>query len=228
MMHTTQVDPKIPQSWKNVLKDEFSKEYFIHLKEFLLVEKQIHTIYPAAKNIFNAYNSMEFEDVKVVILGQDPYHGPNQAHGLSFSVQDGVALPPSLKNIFQELESDVGCPYPTSGNLTKWAKQGVLLLNAVLTVRAHEAHSHKDKGWEYFTDATIKAISDNLENVVFILWGRPAQMKERLIDGSKHLILKAPHPSPLSAYRGFFGSKPFSQANAYLAAHNKQPIDWCL
>jgi len=222
------VDPKIPQSWKDALQEEFSKEYFIQLKQFLLDEESKFTIYPKNKNIFAAYNSMEFHDVKVVILGQDPYHGINQAHGLSFSVQEGVAFPPSLKNIFQELVSDMGCSYPSSGNLTKWAEQGVLLLNAVLTVRASEANSHRGMGWENFTDATIKVISDQLEHVVFILWGRPAQMKERLIDSSKHLILKAPHPSPLSSYRGFFGSKPFSQANTYLKAHNKKPIDWCL
>ncbi len=171
---------------------------------------------------------MEFHDVKVVILGQDPYHGVGQAHGLSFSVQDGIVFPPSLKNIFKELVDDIGCDYPTSGNLTKWAEQGVLLLNTVLTVRAGEANSHREKGWEYFTDATIRAISENLENVVFILWGRPAQMKEKLIDTSKHFILKAPHPSPLSSYRGFFGSKPFSKTNEYLLEHGKTPIDWCL
>ena len=222
------VDPKIPQSWRDALEEEVLKEYFIQLKQFLLDEEAKFSVYPKNKNIFAAYNSMEFHDVKVVILGQDPYHGLNQAHGLSFSVQDGIALPPSLKNIFTELVDDMGCSYPKSGNLSSWAKQGVLLLNAVLTVRAGEANSHRGIGWENFTDATIKAISDKLENVVFILWGRPAQMKERLIDSTKHLILKAPHPSPLSSYRGFFGSKPFSQANAYLVAHNKGPIEWCL
>jgi len=222
------VHPQIPQSWKNILKNEFSKEYFINLKQFLLDEKSKYTIYPKNNDIFRAYNSMDFHDVKVVILGQDPYHGANQAHGLSFSVQDGILFPPSLKNIFTELVSDTDCNYPTTGNLSKWAKQGVLLLNAVLSVRAGEANSHKGKGWENFTDATIQAVSDNLENVVFILWGRPAQMKEKLIDTSKHLILKAPHPSPLSSYRGFFGSKPFSKTNEYLFAHEKTPIQWCL
>jgi len=222
------VHPQIPQSWKNILKNEFSKEYFINLKQFLLDEKSKYTIYPKNNDIFRAYNSMDFHDVKVVILGQDPYHGANQAHGLSFSVQDGILFPPSLKNIFTELVSDTDCDYPTTGNLSKWAKQGVLLLNAVLSVRAGEANSHKGKGWENFTDATIQAVSDNLENVVFILWGRPAQMKEKLIDTSKHLILKAPHPSPLSSYRGFFGSKPFSKTNEYLFAHGKTPIQWCL
>ena len=222
------VDPKIPQSWKVVLQDEFQKKYFIELKKKLLQEKDLYTVYPKNKHIFNAYNSMEFYDVKVVILGQDPYHGPNQAHGLAFSVQDGITFPPSLKNIFKELVDDIGCKYPTSGELTKWAKQGVFLLNAVLTVRSSQANSHREIGWEEFTDATIKAISNNLEHVVFILWGRPAQMKEKLIDDKKHLILKAPHPSPLSSYRGFFGSKPFSQANKYLQQYHKSPIQWCL
>ncbi|QFR49723.1 uracil-DNA glycosylase [Sulfurimonas lithotrophica] len=224
----SKVNPKIPQSWINVLQNEFNKDYFYNLKLFLKDEQSKYTIYPKNSNIFNAYNSTEFSDVKVVILGQDPYHGPNQAHGLSFSVQDGIAYPPSLKNIFTELVDDMGCSYPTSGNLQSWANQGVVLLNAVLSVRASQANSHQGKGWEFFTDATIKAISDKLENVVFILWGRPAQMKEKMIDNSKHLILKAPHPSPLSSYRGFFGSKPFSQSNNYLLAHNKSPIEWCL
>ena len=222
------INPLIPDSWKIVLKDEFTKHYFISLEQFLLDEKSKFKIFPENINIFNAYNSTDFDDVKVVILGQDPYHGVNQAHGLSFSVQDGVAYPPSLKNIFSELVDDIGCSYPTSGNLLQWANQGVLLLNAVLTVRAGVANSHRGIGWENFTDATIRAISDNLENVVFILWGRHAQMKEKLIDVSKHLILKAPHPSPLSSYRGFFGSKPFSRSNKYLMSHNKQSIKWCL
>ena len=222
------INPLIPDSWKIVLKDEFTKHYFISLEQFLLDEKSKFKIFPENINILNAYNSMDFDDVKVVILGQDPYHGVNQAHGLSFSVQDGVAYPPSLKNIFSELVDDIGCSYPTSGNLLQWANQGVLLLNAVLTVRAGVANSHRGIGWENFTDATIRAISDNLENVVFILWGRHAQMKEKLIDVSKHLILKAPHPSPLSSYRGFFGSKPFSRSNKYLMSHNKQSIKWCL
>jgi len=222
------VNPQIPRSWKKVLEGEFSKKYFLDLRQFLIEEKRRYTVFPSNKNIFNAYNSMEFEDVKVVILGQDPYHGVGQAHGLSFSVQEGVIHPPSLRNIFQELVDDIGCPYPKSGNLSQWAVQGVLLLNAVLSVRQGEANSHRGKGWEFFTDATIKAISDNLENVVFILWGRPAQMKEKMIDTSKHLVLKAPHPSPLSSYRGFFGSKPFSKTNEYLCSHNKLPIEWCL
>lgn len=224
----SKVNPKIPQSWIDVLEEEFSKEYFYKLKLFLKDEQSKYKIYPSNSNIFNAYSSTEFSDIKVVILGQDPYHGPNQAHGLSFSVNDGIAFPPSLKNIFTELVDDIGCSYPTSGNLQSWANQGVVLLNAVLSVRAAQANSHQGKGWEYFTDATIKAISNNLENVVFILWGRPAQTKEKLIDTNKHLILKAPHPSPLSSYRGFFGSKPFSQANKYLLSHNKKAVNWCL
>ena len=222
------VDPKIDESWKNVLKEEFTKDYFSSLKAFLIEEEAKHTVFPKNKDIFTAYNRVKFDDVKVVVIGQDPYHGVNQAHGLAFSVLEGTRFPPSLLNIFKELHDDIGCPLPKQGNLLKWAEQGVFLINAVLTVRAANAGSHRGKGWEYFTDATIKAISDNLENVVFILWGKPAQMKEKLIDGSKHCILKAPHPSPLSAYRGFFGSKPFSQTNIYLKAHGKQEIDWCL
>jgi len=225
---TTIVDPKIDDSWKNVLKSEFSCEYFSNLKAFLLEEQKQNKVFPANKNIFTAYNTTKFEDVKVVIIGQDPYHGDNQAHGLAFSVQDGTKYPPSLVNIFKELSDDMGCPISTTGNLISWSNQGVFLINTVLTVRAYTAASHKGMGWENFTDATIKAISDNLENIVFILWGRPAQTKEKLIDNSKHLILKAPHPSPLSSYRGFFGSKPFSSTNNYLKLHNKKEIDWCL
>jgi uracil-DNA glycosylase len=216
------------QSWRDILKTELEKEYISNLKLFLLKEQSKHTIYPSKTDIFNAYNSTIFSDVKVVILGQDPYHGLNQAHGLCFSVANSVTSPPSLKNIFKELVDDTECSYPTNSNLQSWANQGVLLINTVLTVRAHEANSHKNKGWESFTDASIKAVSDKLNNVVFILWGGPAQKKEKLIDSTKHLILKAPHPSPLSSYRGFFGSKPFSKTNNYLANHNKEPIDWCL
>ncbi|WP_457747649.1 uracil-DNA glycosylase [Sulfurimonas sp.] len=222
------VNPEIPQSWKNILHDEFSKRYFLNLKQFLFDEKSHYVIYPKNSDIFRAYNFMDFHDVKVVILGQDPYHGKDQAHGLSFSVENGILFPPSLKNIFKELVDDIGCEYPQSGDLSQWAKQGVLLLNAVLSVRAGEANSHRGMGWENFTDATIKAISDNLEHVVFILWGKPAQMKEKLIDTSKHLVLKAPHPSPLSSYRGYFGSKPFSKTNCYLKEHGIKEIDWCL
>lgn len=222
------ISPKIEASWKEVLHDEFQKSYFPELKKFLLLEKQNYSIYPAGKNIFNAFNSTPFDNVKVVILGQDPYHGPNQAHGLAFSVPDGLPFPPSLQNIFTELQSDIGCDMPRNGNLTRWAKQGVFLLNTVLTVRAGQAHSHKDRGWEQFTDAVVRTISERKEHVVFLLWGRPAQMKAALIDERKHLVLRAPHPSPLSAYRGFFGSKPFSSANAYLLQHGQTPIDWQL
>jgi uracil-DNA glycosylase len=222
------INPKIDSSWKEILKDEFHKEYMFELKKFLLEEKKRYTIYPSGKNIFNAYNITPFDKVKVVILGQDPYHGPNQAHGLAFSVLEGVAYPPSLQNIFKELVDDIGCDYPKTSDLTPWAKQGVFLINAVLSVRASQPNSHKDKGWEKFTDATIKQISQKKENVVFILWGRPAQQKEKLIDTSKHFVLKAPHPSPLSAYRGFFGSKPFSKTNSYLLSKGISPINWCL
>jgi len=222
------INPKIDLSWKEVLKDEFNSSYMLELKKFLIEEKKHYTIYPAGKNIFNAYNTTPFDKVKVVILGQDPYHGVNQAHGLAFSVLDGVPFPPSLQNIYKELVDDIGCEYPKTSNLTPWAKQGVFLINAVLSVRANMANSHRGRGWENFTDATIKVISDKKENVVFILWGRPAQQKEKLIDSSKHLILKAPHPSPLSAFRGFFGSKPFSKTNAYLVSKGLKPIKWCL
>jgi len=222
------VNPKIDKSWQNVLKSEFIKEYFSSLKTFLSEEEKKYKVFPENKNIFTAYNITKFEDVRVVIVGQDPYHGDNQAHGLAFSVCEGTKFPPSLVNIFKELSDDIGCKYPTTGNLMKWSKQGVFLINAVLTVRAYNAASHRGVGWEYFTDATIKTINDNLNNIVFILWGRPAQMKEKLIDSSKHLILKAPHPSPLSSYRGFFGSKPFSSTNKYLKAHHKKEILWCL
>jgi len=220
------IDPKIDPSWKQVLDAEFQKPYFPKLKQFLIGEKSRFTVYPAGPNIFNAFNTTPFEKVKVVILGQDPYHGPNQAHGLAFSVQDGVPFPPSLQNIFKELCDDIGCEMPRNGNLTRWAEQGVFLLNTVLTVRAGEAHSHKEQGWEQFTDAVIRTVSEQKEHVVFILWGRPAQSKAPMIDARKHLILQAPHPSPLSAYRGFFGSRPFSKTNAYLQSVGKAPIDW--
>ena len=222
-------DAKITnESWREVLANELTKPYLKELKKTLLQEKQHYTIYPQEQNIFNAYNTTDFKNVKVVILGQDPYHGQNQAHGLAFSVLNGVKHPPSLINIFKELSDDIGCAYPHTSELTLWAKQGVFLLNTVLSVRAANAASHQGIGWEEFTDATIKAISEHKEHVVFILWGRPAQMKEKLIDSKKHLILKAPHPSPLSSYRGFFGSKPFSKTNSYLIANNKSPINWCL
>jgi len=223
-----QIDPKIDSSWKTVLASEFQAPYFMALKTFLLSEKSAYQIYPKGNDIFAAYNLTAFDDVKVVILGQDPYHGPDQAHGLAFSVQRGIAHPPSLQNIFKELRDDLGCDVPMHGTLEAWAKQGVFLLNTVLTVRAGEAHSHKDQGWERFTDATIKALSDGRDHLVFILWGRPAQLKASLIDTSRHYIIASPHPSPLSAYRGFFGSKPFSRANAYLDSVGLDAIDWCL
>lgn len=227
-MQNLTIDPKIDPSWKRVLSDEFQKPYFYALKSFLIEEKKHHRIFPAGKNIFNAFNTTPFDKVKVVVIGQDPYHGEGQAHGLAFSVQDGVKFPPSLMNIFQEYCEDLGEPFPENGNLTKWAQEGVFLMNTVLTVRQNEAHSHKDKGWELFTDAVIRTISEQKEHIVFILWGRPAQMKASLIDDKKHKVLRAPHPSPLSAYRGFFGSKPFSQTNDFLRMHAIRPIAWRL
>ena len=219
---------KIDDSWNELLSHEFSKPYFLKLLSFLESEWLHYSIFPTQNNIFNAFNTTSFENIKVVILGQDPYHGKEQAHGLAFSVYDGVPSPPSLKNIFQEYSSDLGYKIPQNGNLTKWATEGVFLLNTVLTVRENKAHSHKDKGWETFTDTVIKMISDKKKHVVFILWGKPAQMKAKLIDESKNLVLKAPHPSPLSSYRGFFGSQPFTKVNRYLKAHGAKEIDWKL
>ncbi|MFY8034831.1 MAG: uracil-DNA glycosylase [Flexibacteraceae bacterium] len=217
---------QIEPSWKEAIGAEFEKTYFKQLVTFIRDEYSNHIVYPPGKMLFNAFNYCPFNEVKVVIIGQDPYHGQGQAHGLSFSVQDGVPIPPSLENIYKELVSDIGVPYPESGNLTHWAKQGVLLLNTVLSVREKEPQSHQNKGWEFFTDAVIRAISERKDPVVFILWGSPAQKKEAIIDSGKHLILKAVHPSPLSAYRGFFGSKPFSQTNAFLEKQGKTPIAW--
>jgi len=222
------VNPIIHESWKEALYAEFTHPYMEDLKTFLIEEKKNYTIFPQGSNIFNAFNSTPFENVKVVILGQDPYHGPGQAHGLSFSVQHGIPLPPSLQNIFKELVSDIGCPYPKSGDLSHWAHEGVLLLNTLLTVRSGEPFSHKERGWERFTDQVIRTLSERREHIVFILWGAPAGKKASLIDGNKHLILKAPHPSPLSSYRGFFGSKPFSRSNEYLKMQGIAPIEWCL
>lgn len=218
----------IDNSWNEHLLSEFSKPYFSELLSFLDKEKANRTIFPQKKDIFNAFNTSTFDNIKVIILGQDPYHGEGQAHGLAFSVQDKIPFPPSLRNIFKEYNSDLGYEIPNSGNLTKWAKEGVLLLNTALTVRANEAHSHKDRGWETFTDAVISMLSDKKEHLIFILWGKPAQLKSKLIDESKHLILNAPHPSPLSSYRGFFGSKPFSTTNAYLKKQGITEIDWKL
>jgi len=215
-------------SWRERLSGEFDKEDYKRLILFLRDEEQSHTVFPPKTERFNAYNTTPFEHVKVVILGQDPYHGADQAHGLSFSVKGAQALPPSLKNIYKELVDDIGCDMPQAGDLTAWAKQGVFLLNVVLSVQASSAGSHQQKGWESFTDATIKLLSDEREHLVFILWGKTAQSKEKLIDTGRHLVLKAPHPSPLSSYRGFFGSRPFSKSNTYLEEHGITPINWCL
>ena len=218
----------IEPSWLNVLQDEFEKPYMASLRDFLKSEKDAgHKTYPKNSDIFNAFNTTPFDDVKVVILGQDPYHGEHQAHGLSFSVKKGIAPPRSLQNIYKELLTDIsGFTMPVHGELTGWAKQGVLLLNATLTVRANTAGSHQKKGWEGFTDHVIKTISDKKKGIVFILWGAYAQAKAELIDQTKHHILKSPHPSPFSADRGFFGSKPFSKTNEILVKEGKEPIDW--
>lgn len=218
---------KLPGDWKALLLEEFDKTYMHELRAFLENEKiSGKSIYPAFYEIFNAFQLTRVDDVKVVILGQDPYHGEGQAHGLSFSVKKGIKNPPSLQNIFKELESDLGCPIPTHGDLTQWAEQGVLLLNAVLTVSANEPASHQGKGWETFTDAVIRKLQDNKNNVVFILWGKFAQSKASLINKEKHLILTAAHPSPFSAYNGFFGCKHFSKTNAYLKLTQQKEILW--
>lgn len=216
----------IEESWKRVLGSEFEKEYFKTLRDFIHSEYRNKTIYPPAKQIFNAFDSCPFESVKVVILGQDPYHEPSQAHGLSFSVLPPCPPPPSLVNIYKEIRSDVGTLVSANGDLTAWSRQGVLLLNATLTVEAHKAGSHQNKGWETFTDSAIKALAENREHLVFMLWGSYAQRKGAFIDRSRHLVLQAPHPSPLSAYRGFFGCKHFSSANAYLISQGLSPIVW--
>ncbi len=221
-------EPKIEREWLDVLKPEFEKPYFSELKSFLLEEKKHYRVYPPGQSIFSAFNHTPFSQVKVVILGQDPYHGDGQAHGLCFSVPDGIAIPPSLVNIFKELNTDLGIPVSKSGNLEKWAKQGVFLLNATLTVRANQAGSHQRRGWENFTDEVIRQLSARHTGLVFILWGSYAQAKEALIDTSKHFILKAVHPSPLSVYRGFFGCRHFSKTNELLIKSGKQPIDWFL
>ncbi|MCF0200640.1 MAG: uracil-DNA glycosylase [Bacteroidales bacterium] len=220
--------PDIDESWYRVLREQFEAPYFSELKSFLVTEKQHYAVYPPGNLIFNAFNLTPFEKVKVVILGQDPYHGPGQAHGLSFSVPDGVQFPPSLLNIFKELRDDLGIPMAQSGNLEKWAREGVLLLNASLTVRAGQAASHARHGWETFTDAAIRSLSREREHLVFILWGNYAIAKEALIDTTRHLVLKSVHPSPLSASRGFFGCHHFSKTNQYLTENNIEPIDWRL
>jgi len=219
---------ELESSWLQVLENEFDKDYMVRLRAFLKEEKQAgHKIYPKGGDIFNAFNTTPFDQVEVVILGQDPYHGENQAHGLSFSVQKGITIPPSLRNIYKELSSDIpGFVAPNHGDLTEWAKQGVLLLNASLTVREGQPGSHQKMGWEQFTDNVIKTISDQKEGIVFILWGAFAQAKAELIDQKKHFIIKSPHPSPFSADRGFFGSKPFSKTNDILLKEGKKAIDW--
>ncbi len=217
---------QIEASWQTALAKELSSPYFKTLTETVDMAYQTSLVYPPQDRIFSAFAHCPFDQVRVVILGQDPYHGPGQAHGLSFSVPDGIKVPPSLRNIYKEIESDIGAPIPTSGNLERWADQGVLLLNATLTVKASQAGSHQNIGWETFTDAAIAAISREREHIVFMLWGKYAQAKTVLIDHTKHLVLTAPHPSPLSAYSGFFGSRHFSQCNTYLTKHNIAPITW--
>ena len=218
--------PPISGSWEKALKGEFSKEYYKKLFIKVREEYQTRTIYPPADDIFNAFHFTPLEEVKVVILGQDPYHEPGQAHGLCFSVKPNVQIPPSLINIYKELEDDLGCYIPNNGYLEKWARQGVLMLNTVLTVRAHQANSHKDIGWELFTDAAIRVLAEQDRPMVFVLWGKPAQRKKEMIHNPKHLVLESAHPSPLSAYRGFFGSRPFSRINEYLKENGLTPIDW--
>lgn len=220
------MDVKIEESWKKHIGAEFDKSYFVQLTNFVRKEYQTYTIYPPGKLIFNAFNLCPFDKVKVVIIGQDPYHEPGQAQGLCFSVNKGIPFPPSLVNIFKEIKNDLGKEIPQDGDLTRWTKQGVLLLNATLTVRAHQAGSHQNKGWEEFTDAAIKALNEEREHLVFILWGGYARRKGAIIDRSRHLVLESAHPSPLSAYHGFFGNKHFSRTNDYLTEHGETPIDW--
>ena len=222
------IDPVIEAGWKSVLMDQFQSPYFRTLKEFLQEEKKKYTLYPPGRLIFNAFQRTPFDRVKVVILGQDPYHGKGQAHGLCFSVPQGIPKPPSLVNIFKELHSDLGISIPEHGNLEKWADQGVLLINATLTVRDSQAGSHQKRGWETFTNRVIEVVSQEKSGVVFLLWGRSAQAKEALIDNNKHLILKSVHPSPLSAYNGFFGCRHFSKTNDYLNKQEETGIDWTL
>jgi len=220
------MDVKIESTWKNVLQSEFDKDYFINLTGFVRNEYKSKHIFPPGNLIFNAFEHCPFDKLKVVIIGQDPYHGPGQAHGLCFSVNDGVEFPPSLVNIFKEIERDLNIPLPQSGNLTRWAEQGVLLLNATLTVEAHKAGSHQGRGWENFTDAVIRAVAEQKEHVVFLLWGNYAQQKGAFVNTAKHLVLKTVHPSPLSAYRGFIGCGHFSETNKYLKANGIEPIQW--
>lgn len=218
--------PPIPAGWRDIIGAETERPYYKDLQAFIVQERAAHTVFPPDADVFNALEYTPYEEVKVFLLGQDPYHDDGQAHGLAFSVQPGIKPPPSLVNIFKELKSDIGCRVPNNGYLVPWAKQGVLLLNAVLTVQAHQPNSHKGRGWEQFTDAVIRAVGEKTDPVVFLLWGAYAQKKIDLIDTARHTILKAPHPSPLSAKRGFFGSRPFSQANAALNAAGRGTIDW--
>ena len=220
------MDVRIAEDWKGLLREEFEKPYFAELVEFVKSEYASRQIFPAARNIFRAFDKCPLENLKVVIIGQDPYHGDGQANGLCFSVDDGVDFPPSLRNILKEVSEDTGAPVPLSGNLDRWAEQGVLMLNAVLTVRAHEAASHAGRGWEKFTDAVVRLVAEKKQGVVYMLWGSYAQKKGAMVDPSQNLVLKAVHPSPLSVYRGFFGSRHFSKANDYLAASGKVPIVW--
>lgn len=223
------LDKKIfDNDWQQVLETEFDKPYYMKLREFLKDQYAHETVYPPMDDLWSAFKETSFEDVKVVIVGQDPYHGAGQAHGMSFSVKPGIKHPPSLRNMLKELQDDIGCEIPKDGTLTKWASQGVFLLNTVLTVRAGAAHSHKGQGWELFTDEVIRKLSLREEPVVFVLWGRPAQLKRKLIDTSKHAIIESVHPSPLSAHRGFFGSKPYSKINEQLSQWGLDPIDFCL
>lgn len=220
------MDVRIEKSWKEILSEEFNKNYFESLIQFVKAEYNTHKIFPPGTLIFNAFDRCSFDDVRVVIVGQDPYHGDNQANGLCFSVNEGIRFPPSLQNIFKELTDDVGIAYPASGNLERWADQGVLLLNATLTVRAHTAGSHQKRGWEEFTDAVLQRISENKTDIVFLLWGAYAQKKGEFLDAQRHLVLKAAHPSPFSAHSGFFGCKHFSQTNRYLADKGLGTINW--
>ncbi|NEU30474.1 uracil-DNA glycosylase [bacterium LRH843] len=218
----------LKNDWNDVIGEEFTKPYYEKLSSFLDEEYATQFVYPARNDLFNALHCSSYTNTRVVILGQDPYHGPDQAHGLSFSVQSGVKIPPSLRNIFKELHADIGCPIPNTGNLVPWAKQGILLLNTVLTVRKGEAASHKGKGWETFTDAVIKALNKRSSPVIFVLWGKQAGMKKELITNAHHYIIEAPHPSPLSARHGFFGSRPFSAINQIIADHGNESINWRL
>lgn len=226
ILHSKKMNVKIHQSWKSRLDDEFEKPYFHSLVNFVKSEYQKHIVYPKAGDIFKAFDFSSFEDTRVIIIGQDPYHGEGQAHGLCFSVNETVRTPPSLQNIFKEIKDDLGNPIPDNGNLERWAKQGVLLLNATLTVRAHTAGSHQNKGWEEFTDSVIKAIASEKENLVFLLWGAYAQKKGAMIDRDKHLVLESAHPSPFAAHRGFFGNRHFSKTNEYLKQKGLPPIEW--